>query len=117
LATGSSRDAPRRHRESDFLDVLRGGGEQALAGDGEKPPEPGVAMAVKLFGVGEGALHGLLAALVDPLAPGSEAMGIDAFARSRPDMAGDQAGGVAARGARGEPRKLLQIVGSLLSWR
>jgi hypothetical protein len=47
-------------RESNFLDVLGGGGEQTLAGDGEETAEARVAMAVELLGVGEGALDGLL---------------------------------------------------------
>ena len=74
------RDWRRRQRQGDFFDVLGGGGEQALASDGEQSAEAGVAVAVELFGVGEGALDGFLAASVDALAPRREAMGVGALA-------------------------------------
>ena len=51
--------------ECDFLDVLSGGGEQALGLNGGKTAEPGVAMAKELLGVGKGALDGLLASFIE----------------------------------------------------
>ena len=39
--------------KADFLDVLGGGGEQALACDGNQSSEAGVAVAVQLLGVGK----------------------------------------------------------------
>jgi len=56
--------------ESDFLDVLGGGGQQALAGDGNEPSEASIAMTVELFGIGEGTLDGLFPTLADALAQG-----------------------------------------------
>jgi hypothetical protein len=56
--------------ESDFLDVLGGGGQQALAGDGNEPSEANIAMTVELFGIGEGTLDGLFPTLADALAQG-----------------------------------------------
>ena len=92
-------DQPGRHGEGYFLDVLGGGGEEALTADGEQPPEAGVAVAVKLFGVGKGAFDGLLTALVDAFAPGRKTVSIDTFSGLGPDMADDQSGGAAVRGA------------------
>ena len=82
--------------KGDFLDVLSGGGEQALGGDSQQTSEAGVAVAVKLFGVGKGTFDRLLAPLVDALSPGSKTMGVGSFARVGPDMARDQSGGIAA---------------------
>src|SRR6185295_16191517 len=95
----SGRDGLRRQSESDFFDVLGGCGEQALAGNGEQASKTRVAMAVKLFGVGEGTFDGLFASLVDSLAPRGEPMRIAALARVCPDMADNQAGGGAVGGA------------------
>jgi len=39
--------------QGDFLDVLGGGGEQALACDGNQSSEAGIAVAVRLLGVGK----------------------------------------------------------------
>ena len=58
--------------------------------------EAGVAVAMKLLGVGEGALDGFLAAAINGLAPGGLAVGVGALARLGPDMARDQAGGIGA---------------------
>lgn len=49
-------------------------------------------MIVKLLGVGKRALDRLLAAFVDRLAPGRQAVGIGALAFIGPDMTGDGAG-------------------------
>ena len=46
----SGRYGLRSEGESDLLDVLRGGSEQALAGDGEEAWEAGVAVTVELLG-------------------------------------------------------------------
>ena len=93
----SGQHGPGSQGESDLLDVLGGGGKQALAGDGNKPSEAGIAMTVELFGISEGTLDGLFAALVDALAPGRQPMSIGPLTGVRPDVAYDQAGGVAAR--------------------
>jgi hypothetical protein len=53
-----------------FRDVPCGEGEQALAGHGEEASKAGVAVAVELLGLGKGTFDGLLATLVDSLAPG-----------------------------------------------
>src|SRR5690606_17061515 len=50
-----------------------------------------VAVAVQLLGVGEGTLDGLLAALVDGLAPWRQAVGVGALAFIGPDVTGDGA--------------------------
>jgi hypothetical protein len=55
--------------ESDLLDVLGGGGKQALAGDSNEAAEAGVTVTVELFGIREGTLDGLFATFVDALAP------------------------------------------------
>ena len=68
LSGFSGRHGWRCQGESDFLYVLGGCGEQALAGDGKQAAKARVAMTVQLLGVGEGALNGLLAALVNALA-------------------------------------------------
>ena len=53
------------HCEGYFLDVLGGGGEQTLAGDGGDTPETGVAMAVQLLGVGATILYtGIVSAII-----------------------------------------------------
>src|SRR5690606_12842858 len=78
--------------EGDFLDVLGGGGQEALVGDACQTSEPCIAVSVKLFGVGKGALDRLLAALVDRLAPRRQPMPIGALACVGPDMAGDRTG-------------------------
>lgn len=51
--------------QGDLLHVLGGCGQEALAGHADEAAEAGVAVAEQLFGVGEGALHRLLAPLVD----------------------------------------------------
>src|SRR5690606_37759527 len=88
----------------DLLDVLGGGGEQALHLYAPQTSEPGIAMAVQLFGIGKGALHGFLAALVDGLALGGEPMRIGSVARLLPDMARNRALGLGIGGARGQKR-------------
>lgn len=81
----------RPEAKGDLLDVLGGGGKQALAGDTRATSKAGVAMAMQLLGVGEGALDGLLAAPVDGLAPGRQPVGVVALAGVLPDMADDGA--------------------------
>jgi hypothetical protein len=98
----SGRYGPGSEGESDLLDVLRGGSEQALAGDGEEASEAGVAVTVELFGVSEGTFDGLFPALVDALAPRGEPMDVDTFTCVSPDMADDQPGSVATRRARSQ---------------
>jgi hypothetical protein len=73
----SGRYGPGSEGESDLLDVLRGGSEQALAGDGEEASEAGVAVTVELLGVSEGAFDGLFPALVDALGSRGEPMDVD----------------------------------------
>lgn len=51
-----------------------------------------LAMIVTRLGVGKRALDRLLAAFVDRLAPGRQAVGIGALAGIGPDMTGDRAG-------------------------
>ena len=85
----SGQYGPGSQGESDLLDVLCGGGEQALAGDGEEASKAGVAVAVELLGVGERTFDGLLAALVDTLAPRGEPMSIGTLAGAGPNMAND----------------------------
>ena len=87
--------------EGDLLHVLGGGGHQALTLDPYEASEPGVAMAKELFGVGEGALHGLLSTSVDALAPVGQTTGIRALARILPDVAGQGSLRLAVRGAVG----------------
>lgn len=70
----------------DLLDVLRCGCRQALACDAGLTSEAGTAMTVKLLGVGKRALDRLLAAFVDRLAPGRQAVGIGALAGIGPDI-------------------------------
>src|ERR1700750_1029458 len=96
----SGQHGPWRPCEGDLLDVLGGGGKQALEGNGRQAPETGITVPVELFGVGKGALDRLLAPLVDTLAPRGETVCVGSFARVGPDMANDEAGGVAARCAR-----------------
>src|SRR5690606_12613320 len=78
----------------DLLDVLCGGLQQALAGDADKASKAGVAVAVQLLGVGEGAFHRFLAPLVDRFSPSCEPVGVSAFAGVLPDMAGDGTNGL-----------------------
>ena len=85
----SGQYGPGSQGEIDLLDVLCGGGEQALAGDGEEASKAGVAVAVELLGVGERSFDGLLAALVDTLAPRGEPMIIGTLAGAGPNMAND----------------------------
>ena len=92
----SSQGGPERQGESNLLDVLCRGGEQALTGDGKEASEAGIAVAVELLGVGERTFDRLLSALVDSLAPRGEPMSIGPLAGIGPDMAGDQAGSVGA---------------------
>jgi hypothetical protein len=88
-----------------------------MAGDGKQAPEAGIAMAVEPLGVGKGAFHGLLAALVDALAPGESRW---ASTRSR---ASAQTWRVIRRTAlrfdvqEANSGQFLQIAGSLLYWR
>ena len=58
----------RLKHQSDLLDVLCGGGEQALLLDSCQAAHSGVAVSVQLFGVGEASLHRLFSAFVDALA-------------------------------------------------
>ena len=95
----SSPGGPERQGESNLLDVLCGGGEQALAGDGKKASEAGIAVAVELLGVGEGTFDSFLAALVKALSPWGKPIGIRPLAGIGPNVANDQSGGVAVRGA------------------
>ena len=76
------------HDKGDFLDVLGGCGEEALAFDAYEASESGVAMAMKLFGVSEGAFDCFFSSFVDGLAMGGEALCIIAVARFLPDVAG-----------------------------
>jgi hypothetical protein len=69
--------------------MLGGCGKQVLAGNGEQASKARVAMAVKLFGIGEATLDGFFASLVDSLPPRGEPMRVRPFARVRPDMADD----------------------------
>ena len=62
--------------KGDFLDILGGGCQEALAGDFDQASELGIAMAKELLGIGKGALDGLLSALVDGLAPRGQAVPI-----------------------------------------
>lgn len=55
------------HDKGDFLYVLGGCGEKALAFDAYEASESRVAMAMKLFGVGEGALDCFFSSFVDGL--------------------------------------------------
>jgi hypothetical protein len=92
----SGPDGPGSQGESHLFDVLGGGGKQALASDGNKASEAGIAMPVELFGIGEGALDGLFPALVDALTPRRQPMSISPLTGVGPDMAYDQAGSAAA---------------------
>lgn len=83
--------------KGDLLDILGGGCQEALTGDVEQVSELGIAMAEELLGIGEGALDGLLAALIDGLAPRGQAVSIAGFAGLLPDMAGDSALGFGVR--------------------
>ena len=76
-------------RHGDLLDVLGGCSQQALACDAGETSKAGIAMPVKLLGIGKRALDRLLAALIDCLAPRGQAMGVGALAGVGPDMAGD----------------------------
>ncbi len=78
-----------RERHRYFLDVLGARGEQALPSNLDQAAEAGIAVPVKLLGIGEGALHRFLAPLVDRLAPRRLSMNIRAFACILPDMPGD----------------------------
>jgi hypothetical protein len=86
----------RREAERDLLDALGGGCEQALDAHAHQTSEAGIAVAVQLLGVGEGALDRLLAAAIDGLAPLGQPVGVGALAGILPDMAGDQPGRVGA---------------------
>lgn len=77
------------HCQGDFLDVLCGGGEQALGCDGGQAPEAGISMSMKLLGVGEGTFDGFLSPLVDGLTPIGQAVGVGSLAGVLPDMAGN----------------------------
>lgn len=85
--------------EGDLVHVLRGGGHQALTLDPNQAAKASVAMAEERLGVGEAALHRLLAPRMDALAPIGAAAGVRALARLMPDMAGQGSFGLAARGA------------------
>jgi hypothetical protein len=61
----------------DLLDVLGGGGHEALACDADQSSELGIAVAMKLLGVGEGPFDSLFSAFVDCLSPRLQAIGID----------------------------------------
>ena len=64
-----------------------------------EPPETGIAVAMELLGVGEGALDCFLAALVDALTPWRETVCVGSFPCVGPDVTDDEAGRVAARSA------------------
>lgn len=92
------------HGHGDLLDLLGGCGGQALHLNAPQTSEPGIAMAMKLFGIGKGALHGFLAPLVNGLALWGEPIGIGPFARFLPDMARNGALTLGIGGARGQKR-------------
>ncbi len=100
--------------KGDFFDVLCGGGEQALAGNGQKASEAGVAMIMELLGIGKGTFDGFLSALVNVLPHGVSRW---ASVRSR---ASAQAWRMISRLAlrfevhEASSGQLLQIAGSLL---
>ena len=76
-ASCAGRFGLRAQAKGNLLDVLcGGGGEQALAGDLGEASEARIAVTMQLFGVGEGALDGFLAAAVDGLAPCGQPVGI-----------------------------------------
>lgn len=88
VGSGEGGAAPVGEELGNFLDVLRGGGEQTLPSHAQEAPEPRVTVAKELLGVGERALHRLLAPLLDELAFDRQPMRVDPFARVLPDMAG-----------------------------
>ncbi len=77
--------------EGEFLDVLGGGCEQALAFDAYETSESGVAVPVELLGVSKRALDSFFSSFVNGLAVRGEALGIVAVACFLPDMAGQGA--------------------------
>src|SRR5690606_7015958 len=77
---------------------------QALPLDLEQAAEARMAVAVKLFGVGKGTLHSLLAAPVDRLAPPGEPPRVGPLARVLPDMASDRAFRLRIARTRGQQR-------------
>src|SRR5271170_828357 len=96
-------------QQGDLLEVLRGGGQQALLLHFAEAAHPGVAVSVQLFGIGEAALHGLLSAFVDALADPLQAMGVDALAARLPHMPGDHFGMVGAARAAAAQRALAAL--------
>lgn len=76
------------HDKGDFLYFLGGCGQEALAFDAYEASESGGAMAMKLFGVSEGALDCFFSSFVDGLVMGAEALCIIAVACFLPDTAG-----------------------------
>jgi hypothetical protein len=58
------------HDKGDFPYILGGYGEEALAFDAYEASESGVAMAMKLFGVSEGAIDCFFSSFVDGLVMG-----------------------------------------------
>jgi hypothetical protein len=70
---------------------LGGSGKETLAFDAYEASESGVAMAMKLFGVSEGAFDCFFSSFVDGLAMGGEALSIVAVACFLPDVAGQGA--------------------------
>ncbi|AJD51639.1 hypothetical protein TH3_07595 [Thalassospira xiamenensis M-5 = DSM 17429] len=72
-----------------FLDVLGGGGQQTLAFDIDQSPEPCISMTVKLFGICKRAFDRLFSALVNPLTPLCQTIGVSPVSGVLPDMARD----------------------------
>ena len=71
----------------DFLDVLGGGGEEALLLDLVSPAQACISVAVKLFRVGEAPLNGLFSPFVDLPSALGEAVLVCALAVIFPEMA------------------------------
>jgi hypothetical protein len=80
------------HDKGDFLCFLGGCGQEALAFDAYEASVSGVAMAMKLFGVSEGAFDCFFSSFVDGLViGGGEALCIISVACFLPDTAGQGA--------------------------
>src|SRR5512145_2914693 len=104
VATFSFSGGVSRQDHSDFLDVLAGGGEQALLLDAIEAAHAGIAVAVQLLGIGEAAFHRLLAPCIQFLAPVGQTVGVNVVLGVLPDVAGHHLGGVGAGGARCQQR-------------
>lgn len=89
MVSSPSRSGGFRERYCDLLDVLGSGRQQTLPCEIVEAAQAGIAVAVELLGVGEGALHRLLSSFVDGLAPRCLSMAVGALSGALPDMTGD----------------------------